>query len=393
MVRTSQRERSAPLFFVIAYVVFAFTVGAAWFVMAPMVPELIGNLHASLSSILMFLSLYGFAMILFSMPAAWWARKDGIAPVLRTAIVLSFVGLLGRIFAPSYSWFMVAQAIAAIAYPLLISPVGAVVRQVHLTHVKTLTGFTLGMLFFGMAAGAYMGPTLLHGFGYTGTLVAVWIVNAVVGVLLFLSLNQVQRFDEPVSGVERIVFGSPRWWWVGLSIAATSVMFGGVAVSALLHLHVANAAQLGATLTALTFLGSGIGAILFPVLADFLGRSGIWQEILIVLTTILSLFVVLQFTGVWTVTAGVLQLIFLFLGIFGNGCYALALSTTAEAARETRGAGVQTAGFSMASNVGVAVLPPLLGPLVIAMPVVFVAGTLFILVIASVNVFRNVRHI
>lgn len=392
MATFNDERGSSPVIFVVAYVLFAFTIGSAWFIMAPIVPELIGHLHSSLSSVLMFLSLYGFAMIVFSMPAAWWARKDGIAPVLRAAIVLSFVGLGGRIFAPSYSWYLVAQAIAAIAYPLLISPVGAVVRQAHMTHVKTVTGLTIGMLFFGMAAGAYMGPTLHALFGYTGVLVVVWLVNAIVGLFLFVSLNHLPRFEEPASEPMRIVFGSPRWWFVGLAIAATSVMFGGIAVSALLHLHVANAPRLGATLTALTFLGSGIGAILFPMLADFMGRSGVWQVVLIALTTLLTLLVVLEFTGVWVVSVAAIQLIFLLLGVFGNGCYALSLSATAEAARETRGAGVQTAGFSMASNVGVAILPPLLGPLVIVMPAIFGIVTVAILGIAVANVIVNVRH-
>ncbi len=382
----------------IAYVAFAFTLGAAWFVLAPLIPALIAQLHASLSSILLFVSLYGFAMIVFSMPAAWWARKDGVSPVLRTAIVLSFVGLGGRVFAPSYNWFFLAQAVAAVAYPMLISPVGAVLRRAQLTHWRAATGLTIGMLFFGMSMGAFFGPSLLGAFGLTGTLVFTWILNAFVGVFLFAAVNKIPA-ERPgsgetagVEGTRKIIFGSPRWWWIGLAIASTSVMFGGIAVSVLLHLNIPDAIQLGGTLTALTFLGSAVGASLFPSLADVFGKSGVWQLILIVLTTILTVLVVLVFTDGIQASANLLKAIFFLLGLFGNGCYALSLAATAAAAREAEGAGVHTAGFSMASNVGVALLPPLLGPLVISAPVVFGLLTIVIMAAAVVNVSINMRR-
>ncbi|PWI58087.1 CynX/NimT family MFS transporter [Sulfoacidibacillus thermotolerans] len=389
--RFEAREVS-PGLFTAAYVGFAFSVGAAWFVLAPMVPQLIRQLHTSLGSVLLFLSLYGFAMIVFSLPAAWWARKDGIAPVLRTAIVLSFIGLFGRIFAFSYDWFFVAQAIAAVAYPLLISPIGAVILQVQIKHIKTVTGLAIGMLFLGMAAGSYVGPTLLQNFGFTGALAIVSAVNLVAGVFLFIALNHLPHKEQRQVDEQRIVFGSPRWWWVGFAIASTSVMFGGIAVSVLLHLHIPDAVKLGGTLTALTFIGSGIGAIGFPLLADFFGHSGIWQSVLMGLTTLFSLFVVLEFTGGFVVSVSTLQWIFLLLGFFGNGCYALALGATAEMAREIHKAGVQTAGFSMASNVGVALLPPLVGPLVITFPAGFGVITLAILILATGNVVLNARR-
>ncbi len=376
----------------VAYVTFAFTLGAAWFVLAPLIPALITHLHASLSSILLFVSLYGFAMIVFSMPAAWWARKDGVSPVLRTAIVLSFIGLGGRVFASSYNWFFLAQAIAAIAYPMLISPVGAVLRRARLTHWRAATGLTIGMLFFGMSMGAFLGPTLFAAFGLSGTLVFSWVLNALVGVFLFSAVNNLPAERGEPEATRRIVFGSPRWWWIGLAIASTSVMFGGIAVSVLLHLNVPGATQLGATLTALTFLGSAVGASLFPSLADVFGKSGVWQLVLIVLTTILTVLVVLVFTNGIQASANLLKVVFFLLGLFGNGCYALSLGATAAAAREAEGAGVQTAGFSMASNVGVALVPPLLGPLVISAPVAFGLFTILIAVLAVVNVSINVRR-
>lgn len=397
-LQSTSAPESRAVAVTIAYVTFAFTLGAAWFVLAPLIPALIAQLHASLSSILLFISLYGFAMIVFSMPAAWWARKDGVSPVLRTAIVLSFVGLGGRVFAPSYSWFFLAQAIAAIAYPMLISPVGAVLRRARLTHWRAATGLTIGMLFFGMSMGAFFGPVLLAAFGLTGTLIFTWILNALVGVFLFSAVNKIPAEQAgvgengAVEGARRIVFGSPRWWWIGLAIASTSVMFGGIAVSVMLHLNIPGAIQLGGTLTALTFLGSAVGATLFPSLADVFGKSGVWQLVLIVLTAILTVLVVLVFTQGMQASANLLKVIFFLLGLFGNGCYALSLAATAAAAREAEGAGVQTAGFSMASNVGVALLPPLLGPLVISAPIVFGLLTILIVVLAVVNVSINVRR-
>ncbi len=371
----------------VAYVVFAFTLGMAWFVLAPLVPDLIHHLQSSLSSILLFVSLYGFAMIVFSLPAAWWAKKSGVSPVLRTAVLLSVVGLGVRIFSSSYALFFVAQAVAAIAYPFLISPVGAVLRQAGLVRWRAVTGLTIGLLFLGMSVGAFLGPRLASVFGLTGTLTFVFAVNLVAGIFLFATAGRLQQSapDATSTATSRVVFGSPRWWWIGLAIAATSVMFGGIAVSALSHQHLSNAAALGSLLTALNFLGSAIGAILFAWLADTFGHPRAWLWTLLALTTIFTAMVTLALTGAWLTGPGVLKVVFFLLGLFGNGTYALALAATGAASREALGAGVQTAGFSMASNVGVALLPPLLGPLVLTQPTTFAIVTIGILVLALIN--------
>jgi MFS family permease len=64
---------------------------------------------------------------------------------------------------------------------------------------------------------------------------------------------------------------------------------------------------------------------------------------------------------------------FFLFGLFSNGWYALALESSAEQARSRTNAGIATAGYSMASNIGVAVIPVVVGPLVISAPALWIA--------------------
>ncbi|WP_203114913.1 MFS transporter [Alicyclobacillus sp. TC] len=89
----------------IPYVLFAFVLGFAWFMLAPLVPGLASELHVSISAVLLFISMYGYAMVVGSIPAGVWTAKSGPAPVLTLAILLSSLGLLLRAFAHNYTLF------------------------------------------------------------------------------------------------------------------------------------------------------------------------------------------------------------------------------------------------------------------------------------------------
>ncbi|AEJ40110.1 major facilitator transporter [Sulfobacillus acidophilus TPY] len=359
----------------LAYALFALSLGFSWFILAPLVPFLITRYHESLSHVLLLISLYGYAMILLSIPAGYWVARSGPQPVLMTAYGLTVVGLFLRVVAPSFQVFLVGQMVAALAYPLLIAPIGSVLRLTGVTRSQWGTGLVIGALFFGMALGALSGSRVPPA---TGLLVS-FAVAVLFGGWLVRAVRP-YRAERRTLGKVRLVV-SP-WWVIGFVVASVSVMFGSVSTVALIHLHVAGAEALGGNLTALTFLGSAAGAILFGWVAERVERPIGLQRVLGVLTVAFLTLSGLLLVGRLSPTAFGLEGVFFGFGIFSNGWYVLSLESSALAAGSETGAGLATAGYSLASNLGVAILPVVLGPLVVTAPTTWLTILIILAAIA-----------
>lgn len=349
-----------------AYVAFAFVIGFGWFILAPMVPAIMARFHEPLGSVLLLISLYGYTMIVASLPAGLWTAKKGPKPVLWFAISLTIVGLFVRVLASNYAELFIGQVIAAVAYPFLIAPIGAVLRIAGVMRTKMATGLVIGCLFLGMALASLLAPsmTLSTNFGLTALLAAM------VGLWLAISVNQISPVSSATLGPVRIVISS--WWWIGFIVASMSVMYGSISTTALSHLHVPHAIFVGAYLSSLTFLGSAVGAALFGWLGQLRENSMGLQRILAILSWLFLVISALELTGILLVQVKGLALSFLAFGVVSNGWYTLALEASARQAQGPGSAGLATAGYSMASNIGVAVVPVVLGPLVITSPYVWV---------------------
>lgn len=368
--------------FVTAYVLMGFSIGFAWFVLAPMVPGLIGLYKSSLAQVLLLISLYGYAMVVVSFPAAWWAMKSGPQKLFKAAVIISVIGLAIRAIGSSYSVALIGQGIAALAYPMIISPIGAVLKLTDYPKPRSLTGLTIGLLFFGMALGAFIAPSLLHGFGIAGTMWFVTIINALAGINLLTNLKRLP-LPQSAPAVERPLLIT-RWSLVGLAVASISVMLGSIAGEALgkLGVSASGALALGSLLTALTFLGSAVGAVVLARIADGVARPEQYQKVLAVLTWLALLWVGLALTGHAAHSAGMLEVGFFVFGAFGNGWYSLALEASARKAQSAGAAGISTAGFSIVSNLGVAILPVFLGPLILTSGSTWLVLTLVLMLIA-----------
>ncbi len=342
-----------------SYAFFAFTLGFSWFLLAPLVPTLVGQLHVGLGAVILFISFYGYAMIFGSLFAGWWVARRGPRRVLVTSVLLSVLGLLLRAWSHSYGLFFVGQGLAALAYPLLISPIGSILRMAGITRRKAATGLTIGSLFFGMSVGAFLGGRL----GLPMAFWLGWVLNVLAGIWLVIRAPKKSSLGGKKESFQ-VHFHPSSWWLVGFAVASTSVMMGGIATPVLAHMHVAKPEVVGGMLGGLTFLGSGVGASLFGALGER-GTQGIGlQRMLAVFTWLFLLGVVLEFSGAVSMPIVGLEVLFFLLGAFGNGWYSLALEESARTAVDVGNAGLNTAGFSMASNIGVAVIPTYLGVMV-----------------------------
>ncbi|MGC8538183.1 MAG: MFS transporter [Candidatus Micrarchaeia archaeon] len=355
-----------------------FTIGFGWFILAPLVPLLSTSLGVNIAAVLLLISMYGYTMVVLGLLAGWISAKFTVKAAIYYAIALSVIGLVGRsLFTTNYVGFIIFQIIAASAYPLAMAPVGSVADSISKEHAHTIVGISVGILFLGLAFGAFFGSALTSALGMSGALwftaalaiiAAIWVVPGIKGY-------PINYKGKSLHGVFKV--GMIKNFWVGLSIASMSVMFGGIASTMLLHFHFALAQALtyGGLLGGLAFLGSALGAIILPPIFEQYRaiRAGL------VSTSLLSLIFVtaLAYSLGFGPNIGLLLAAFFLFGFFGNAFWTMAMTSTTKYVSDPAQSGFATSMYSVVTNLGVAFIPVFLGPefavnAAIAVSIVFV---------------------
>ena len=340
-----------------------FTIGFGWFILAPLVGNIIASFHSSLASVILLISLYGYTMVALGLLAGWISARFTVRSALLMAAILSVIGLVGRSLSPNYTILFIFQTVAAVAYPMAVAPVGSISESMSRDRAHTITGISIGILFLGMAVGAFAGGILLSAIKLSGTF---WITAVLAIMALILIIPGTKSYPTDYRGRSlRGVFksGVVKNWYVGLIIASVSVMFGGIAAEVLstYHAYATTYAYYGGLLGGLTFLGSALGAIMLPPLFEryrFL-RKGIIITSFLAFVSVFSLSYFLSFLPIlW-----ILVLSFFFFGFFGNAYWSMAMTSTTNYVDDPAKAGFSTSMFSVATNVGVALIPVFVGPL------------------------------
>ena len=155
-------SKLAPYWFLL------FTIGFGWFILSPLVPILGKVFGVNLTSIILLISAYGYTMVVLGLLAGYISAKFTVKAALYSAAIISVIGLIGRAISPNYVAFLITGIIAAIAYPLAMAPVGTVADSIFKDKAHTVIGISVGMLFLGMAFGAFLGPGIFVAFGLSG---------------------------------------------------------------------------------------------------------------------------------------------------------------------------------------------------------------------------------
>ena len=346
---------------VLPYWFLLFTIGFGWFILAPLLPALGSLFGVKIASILLIISAYGYTMVVLGLLAGYISAKFTVKAALYSAAIISLIGLIGRALSPSYISFLIFGIIAAIAYPLAMAPVGAISESIFKEKSHTIIGISVGLLFVGMAFGAFFGPGLFKSLGLTSTLWITVLLALIAALWIALGIRDypVNYKGKSLKGVFKI--GMIKNWYVGLSIASMSVMFGGIASTVmLLHKFSLDAALgWGGLVGGLAFLGSGLGAIILPALFEKYKKF----KLGLVLTGIL-MFV---FAAVMAISLSYTTLLlyivigFFFFGFFGNAYWSMAMTSTTNYVSDPAQAGFATSMYSVMTNVGVALIPVFLG--------------------------------
>jgi MFS family permease len=338
-----------------------FTIGFAWFILAPLVPALIENFNVSLSAILLIISTYGYTMVILGLLAGYIAAKFTVKSALYVSALLSIIGLVGRALAFNYAIFFIMGIIAAIAYPLAMAPVGTISESISKEKTHTIVGVSVGILFLGMAFGAFFGPGLFSAFGLSGVLWITALLAVLAGIWIAFGINEYPTYYKGKSLKGTFKWGMLKNWYVGFAIAAISVMFGGVASTVLLlhNLSRDQALALGGLLGGLAFLGSALGAIILPPLFEKYEKLklGIIITAFLMFVSVVAMSMGLAYTtDVLLIASG-----FFFFGFFGNAFWSMALTSTTNYVSDPAQAGFATSMYSVVTNLGVAIVPIILG--------------------------------
>ena len=172
------------------YWFFVFTIGFGWFILAPVIPELIAHLSATLSEIVLILSVYGYTMAIIGLIAGVLSAKFTVKSSIYLAMLFSITGLFIRIFATDYTEFLILSIIAASAYPFSLAPVGSIAESMDRKKSATITGLSIGSLFLGMSSGALLGPYIYLAFSLTGIMAFPAILTIIASLWLFVYLPQ-----------------------------------------------------------------------------------------------------------------------------------------------------------------------------------------------------------
>jgi len=361
-----------------------FTIGFGWFMLAPLLPALGKAFGVSLSSILLLISTYGYTMVVLGLLAGYISAKFTVKAALYSAAILSFIGLLGRALSTNYIMFLITGIIAAIAYPLAMAPVGSISESMFKERSHTVIGISVGLLFLGMAFGAFFGPDLFNAVSLPG---ALWTTVVLAFIALIWIAFGIRGYPVNYKGKSlhgSFKIGMIKNWYVGLSIASMSVMFGGIA-STVLILHsmpVGHALAYGGLLGGLAFLGSALGAIILPPLFEQYKK---FRTGLIITAILMFISVTVMAVGLsYTTDILLIALGFFFFGFFGNAYWSMAMTSTTNYVSDPAQAGFATSMYSAFTNLGVAFIPVFLGVEFGSMTTIAV-GTAIVLIIEFVS--------
>ncbi len=344
----------------IPYWFFVFTIGFGWFILAPIVPELSKHLSVNLSSVLLILSVYGYTMAIIGLIAGLLSAKFTMKLTLYLAMIFSITGLLLRSFSTNYIEFLIFSLLAASAYPLALAPVGSIAESIDKKRSATIAGLSIGFLFLGMSFGSLIGPYIYLLFSLFGTLILPAILTILASISLFILLPEYpEKYKgKSLKGVFKI--GMLKNWYIGLAMASISILFGGIASTALgFHFSAIFALKLSGLLSGLEFLGSALGALILPFMFE---KFHLIKTGTVISGLMAFLFaIVLLFSLVYTDMSYLIIISFFIFGFFGNALWVMALNSIINYADDPAKAGFATSMYSVATNIGVAIIPVFIG--------------------------------
>ena len=213
----------------------------------------------------------------------------GYKKIVSLAALLMLIGSIIRWLGADYYWTVFAgQLLIAIAQPYITNAINQVTSDwFNKSQIATVTGVIMGGMFLATALGAFAPAPLIEAFGFSGMLLINVIITAVavVGFLLVVAEKPKQQ-DSAISLQEiESLLKNKRLWFISLAVFIAMGYFNGLSnwIAPILAPRGIDEATAG-IITAMLIVGGILGALLIPLLSDYLQK----RRIFLILATLVG---------------------------------------------------------------------------------------------------------
>ncbi|MDA5132532.1 MFS transporter [Psychrobacter sp. ANT_H3] len=213
----------------------------------------------------------------------------GYKKIVSLAALLMLIGSIIRWLGADYYWLVFAgQLLIAIAQPYITNAINQVTSDwFDKSQIATVTGVIMGGMFLATALGAFAPAPLIEAFGFSGMLLINVIITAVavVGFLLVVAEKPKQQ-DSAISLHEiESLLKNKRLWFISLAVFIAMGYFNGLSnwIAPILAPRGIDEATAG-IITAMLIVGGILGALLIPLLSDYLQK----RRIFLILATLVG---------------------------------------------------------------------------------------------------------
>ena len=213
----------------------------------------------------------------------------GYKKIVSLAALLMLIGSIIRWLGADHYWTVFAgQLLIAIAQPYITNAINQVTSDwFDKSQIATVTGVIMGGMFLATALGAFAPAPLIEAFGFSGMLLINVIITAVavVGFLLVV-VEKPKQQDSAISLHEiESLLKNKRLWFISLAVFIAMGYFNGLSnwIAPILAPRGIDEATAG-IITAMLIVGGILGALLIPLLSDYLQK----RRIFLILATLVG---------------------------------------------------------------------------------------------------------
>lgn len=213
----------------------------------------------------------------------------GYKKIVSLAALLMLIGSIIRWLGADYYWLVFAgQLLIAIAQPYITNAINQVTSDwFDTSQIATVTGVIMGGMFLATALGAFAPAPLIEAFGFSGMLLINVMITAIaVGGFLLVVAEKPKQQDSAISLHEiESLLKNKRLWVISLAVFIAMGYFNGLSnwIAPILAPRGIDEATAG-IITAMLIVGGIVGALLIPLLSDYLKK----RRIFLILATLVG---------------------------------------------------------------------------------------------------------
>lgn len=213
----------------------------------------------------------------------------GYKKIVSIAALLMLIGSIIRWLGADYYWLVFAgQLLIAIAQPYITNAINQVTSDwFDKSQIATVTGVIMGGMFLATALGAFAPAPLIKAFGFSGMLLINVVITAMaVGGFLLVVAEKPKQQDSAISLHEiESLLKNKRLWFISLAVFIAMGYFNGLSnwIAPILAPRGIDEATAG-IITAMLIVGGILGALLIPLLSDYLQK----RRIFLILATLVG---------------------------------------------------------------------------------------------------------